>query len=180
MIDGAGLHPQDRTFVGGQSRSGKSELINVLLSLLRGQWLLVDTKPEFEIAGVEPARDPGEIDFGERVIHYVASATGGPDEIDEVFERCWKAPGRRTVGVHELGDACDFRAQRAGKWVNAYISKGGAHGKGFIGGSQRPVDIPVRALSEAQHVFYVVPRLVRNDDHKAMSEPMAIDAGALE
>jgi hypothetical protein len=174
-----GLRYNDRVFVGGQSRSGKSEMINLLLSLLRGQWVLLDTKPEFAIDGVEPIRSPADIDFGERIIHYVPSPTGGPEELDEVFERCFRAAGHRTVGVHELADACDYRAQKAGKWVNAYISKGGAKGKGFIGGSQRPVDIPVRALAEAQHLFYFVPRLVRKTDHAAMAEPMAIDADQL-
>jgi hypothetical protein len=175
-----GLLPQDRVFVAGQSRSGKSELLNFLLSMLRGQWLLLDTKPEFAIPDVEPIRDPAEIDFREPIIHYVPSATGGAAEVDEVFERCYKAPGRRTVGIHELADAGDYNAHKVGKWTNAYVSKGGALGKGLYAGSQLPVHIPVRARTEAQHAFYFVPRLVRKSDHAAMAEPMSMSADELE
>jgi hypothetical protein len=174
-----GLRYNDRVFVGGRSRSGKSELINLFLSSLRGQWVLIDSKPEFAIPDVEPVRSADELDFSERIIHYVPSATAGPDEFDAVFERCYRAAGHRTVALHELGDACDYRAQKVGRWVNAYISKGGAKGKGFIGGSQRPVDIPVRAYSEAEHIFYVVPRLVRDSDHKTLAGPIPLSPDEL-
>jgi hypothetical protein len=174
-----GLLYHDRVFVGGQTRSGKSELLNVLFSSVATQRVLIDTKREFAIADVEPVETPDAIDWQERTIHYRTSHTGGLDEIDELFRQCL---GRRRLVVcaHELSDLCDYQPNRTPAWVNAYISKGGAHGNGLLAGSQRPVQVPSRALTEAQHVFYVVPRLSRKSDHVAMAEPMSIEADALD
>jgi hypothetical protein len=173
-----GLLYHDRVFVAGQTRSGKSELLNVLFSELRVQRVLVDTKGEFAIPDVEPVSDPAAIDWREQTIHYRTTVTGALDEVDELFQACL---GRRrlTVCCHELADLCDFQPNRTPPWLNAYISKGGAHGCGFFAGSQRPVQVPSRALTEAQHVFYVVPRLTRRSDHAALAEPMATDERAL-
>jgi hypothetical protein len=179
MSDAPGLLYNDRVFVAGQTRSGKSELLNVLFSELQVQKVLIDTKGEFAIDDVEPVEDPAAIDWREPVIHYRTSPAGDLGEIDELFQACM---GRRrlTVCCHELSDLCDYSAQRTPRWVNAYISKGGAHGLGFYAGSQRPANVPMRAKTEAQHVFYVVPRLTEDRDHDAMAAPMGIDARALD
>jgi hypothetical protein len=176
--DLGGLAFHDRVFVAGQTRSGKSELLNVLFSMLNGQRLLLDTKPEFAIADVEPVSDPAAIDWGQQTIHYVPTATGGPAEIDELFKACHHRR-RLTVCCHELADLCDFQPNRTPAWLNAYISKGGALGNGFYCGSQRPVQVPTRALTEAQHVFHVVPRLTRRSDVQAVAEPMGLEPDEL-
>lgn len=157
-----GIEYRQRVFVVGQTRSGKSELLNHLFSEVRCQRLLLDTKGgEWTIEGVEPVSDPDAIDWREPIIHYV-TPTDDLDEIERLFSICCR---RRNlcVCVHELGDLCGFNANRTPPSVSAFISKGGAHGRGLFAGSQRPVEMPVRASSEAQHVFVMTPRMMDRD-----------------
>lgn len=162
----------DRALIIGSTGSGKSELINLYFAGMRTQRLLVDTKDEFQIAGVEPATDVGDLDWSERTLHYRAGPTAGPDEFDQLFERCYH---RRNlvVAIHELGDICEFQPNRTPRWFNAYLSKGRARGNGLLAGTQRPVQIPTRARSESDHVYMVGERLLIPSDHQAVAEAMA-------
>lgn len=158
---------RERVFVAGQTRSGKSEFLNHLFTAIRCQKLLLDTKGgEWEIDGVERARAVEEIDWSQPVIHFVTQ-TDDPEEIDELFSVIRR---RRHLNVccHELGDLCAFNTNRTPPNVSAYLSKGGAHGLGLMGGSQRPVEMPSRARTEAQHVFVFAPAL-GDDDLKAIA-----------
>lgn len=168
----AGVLYNDRVFIAGQTRSGKSELINRLFETIRGQRLLVDTKDEFAIDGVERVRSADAIDWEQPVIHYV-DAHGGAGEFDELFAACLNRR-RLTVFVHELADLCEHSPNRTGRHVRAYITKGGAHGLGLIGGSQRPVNVPSAAVTEAQHVFCFVPKFTRRGDLQQVADPAGI------
>lgn len=157
-----GITYNDRVLVLGQTGSGKSELLNHLFTALKCQRVLLDTKGgEWAVPGVEPARAVEEIDWTQPIIHFITQ-TDDPMEVDGIFE---VARRRRhlSICVHEMCDLCNYSAQKTPPNVSAYLSKGRAHGLGLMGGSQRPVEMPVRGRSEVQHVFIVVPRLGRED-----------------
>lgn len=168
----------DRALFLGSTGSGKSEVINWLFAGLQCQRVLIDTKPEFEIAGVEPVHDVGEIDWKQRTIHYVTSPIADPAEFDELFRVLY---GRRNLVtcVHELADVCDFQPNKTPKWFNAYLSKGRGRGLGLYMGSQRPVGVPVRARSENEHVFMIGERFMVPDDHKTVADAMGREARGL-
>jgi hypothetical protein len=161
-----GIRYNDRALVLGQTGSGKSELLNHQFSAIRCQKLLLDTKEEWTIPGLEQTSAVEAIDWSAPVIHYVP-ATSRREEIDELFQVCY---GRRhlVVCVHELADLCEYEASRTPQFVKDYYSKGRAHGLGLLGASQRPFEMPKRAKTEAQHVFVVVPRL-DEDDHNTIA-----------
>jgi hypothetical protein len=174
-----GIDYNQRVFVAGQNRSGKSEFVNLVFSGFRCQRFLLDTKGgEWSIPGVEPTADVGSIDWRQPIIHYVTQ-TSEVDEIDEVF--CELNHRRNiVVCVHELGDLCGHSTNRTPASVNRYYSQGGAWGRGIVGASQLPVDMPKRAKTEAQHVVVFVPALTE-DDLKTIARMLSnIDAGELK
>jgi hypothetical protein len=161
----SGLRYHERAFVGGPSEAGKSEFLNVCFSQFRCQRLLYDSKGhEWEIPGVEPVFDPMEIDWRQPIIHYVTTTTE-VGEVDEVFSQ---AERRRdlVVCVHELGDLCEYTTNKTPGSVNRYLAQGGAKGRGFLGGSQEPVDMPKRAKKEVNRLYVFTPPM--DDDHLAV------------
>lgn len=161
------LRYNDRAVLVGSTGSGKSELLNLLAMQPRCQRLLLDTKQEFSVAGVKPARSVTEIDWRQPLVHYV-DRTGEVAEFEELFAACFR---RRHLVVicHELSDLCEYQAGRTPTSVNAYLSKGRAHGLGLLGGTQRPVNMPVRARTEVEHVFLFPPRL-SPQDHDSVAD----------
>lgn len=163
----SGIGYNERVFVVGPTGSGKSTLLNHQFSGFACQRLLVDTKDEWELVGPEdeiivPVRDPAKIDWRQPLIHYRDNG-GGVDEFEELFARIHR---RRhiVVCVHELADLCDDQPGKAPPSFRAFVRKGRAHGQGLLGGTQRPVGMPRVARSEAQHIFYVLPRLDPEDE----------------
>lgn len=178
----------DRVLALGFTGSGKSELLNVMFSQLRTQKLLVDSKHEFAIRDtraehdetraadelpqlLEPVHDPGAIDWTQPVIHY-RPATTTAAEYDELFEACFRRD--LVVCVHELADVCEENPNRAPRHFSRYCAQGRARGLGLLAGSQRPVNMPKRALTEAQHFYYFVPPLTA-DDHDLVARHMGQD-----
>jgi energy-coupling factor transporter ATP-binding protein EcfA2 len=162
-----GIRFTDRVLVLGQNGSGKSVLINYVMSTgYRCQRFLVDTKDEFVVPGVTPARRLSEIDWDAPVIHYIDDR-GDLREYNRLFALLMKRRAGRNpelrgryglvVCVHELNDLCGDNPSATPQWVNAYIRKGRAHGLGLLAGSQRPVNMPKSARTEAQHVFAFAP-----------------------
>jgi hypothetical protein len=160
----------DRALFVGSTGSGKSELINWLFAGMRCQRLLLDSKDEFAVPGVDPVRDVDAIDWSQRTVHFATAPTAGPDDYDAVFRACYHRHNL-VVAVHELADVCDFTPNRTPRWFNAYVSKGRARGLGLLAGTQRPVQIPVRARTENEHVFMVGEQLM-GDDHAAVASAM--------
>lgn len=163
-----GILYHQRILALGNTRSGKSELLNHLFTTIRCQKVLLDTKGgEWAVPGVEPVRSAEAIDWTQPVIHFITQSDD-PMEIDPLFKI---ARYRRhlSICVHEMTDLCNYSAQRTPPNVSAYLSKGGANGLGLLGASQRPVEMPVRGKTEVQHVFVVVPRMTANDV-KAIAE----------
>jgi energy-coupling factor transporter ATP-binding protein EcfA2 len=161
-----GIAWNDRVLVLGYTGSGKSAFLDHLFGLFRVQRLLLDTKDEFSIAGVEPVRDVEAIDWRQPVIHYI-DRTGEVAEYDELFEVCFT---RRhlIVRVDELADVCEHQPNRTPRGFRKIANKGRAHGLGLLGASQRPYVIPTAARTEAQHVFIFGPRL-DVEDHRSMA-----------
>jgi energy-coupling factor transporter ATP-binding protein EcfA2 len=157
----------DRVLVLGSSQSGKSELLNLLFSQMRGgaQRVLVDTKGEFAIAGVEAASDVEAIDWSAPIVHYQPSV-GDMGEMQDLFAAVF-ARRRIVAFVHEASDVCDFSAGKTPPAFNAICSKGAALGVGLYCGSQRPFEIPSRAKSEPLHVYIFAPRFLLEQDLKA-------------
>jgi hypothetical protein len=148
----------ERTFVAGPTESGKSELINLLFSQFRCQKMLYDSKGhEWSIPGVEPVSDPAGIDWTQPIIHYVTTTTDVA-EVDEVFSQAEQRHDLVVV-VHELGDLCNYTTNLTPASVNRYLAQGGAKGRGFVGASQEPVDMPKRAKKEINHAFTMAPAM---------------------
>lgn len=147
------LRHNDRIFVLGYTGSGKSELISYLMQQFVGgpQIFLLDTKPEFSVPGVTPISDPRDIDWDQPLVHvqYEAPTVA---EIDRFF-RAVRQRRRALVVVHELSDLCEYDANKAPAVVSGYASKGRVFGLGLIGGTQRPVGVPKRVFTDADHVF---------------------------
>ncbi|HEU4656856.1 MAG TPA: hypothetical protein VFR97_05005 [Capillimicrobium sp.] len=157
----------DRTVCIGSTGSGKSELLNVQFSALRCQRVLYDSKDEFAIDGVTPVHDVDAIDWRQRTIHFVPG-----DDVLGAARDLFAALNRRSnvvVAVHELSDLCEYRPNATPPSVHRYFRQGRAHGRGLLGGSQRPVQMPTSAATEADHVFIFVPRLAPRD-HDAVAE----------
>lgn len=157
-----GIEYNQRVFVAGQTRSGKSEFLNLLFSQFRCQRFLLDTKGgEWRVPNVEPTTDAAEIDWREPIIHFVTQTS----EVEEIEELFGALNGRRDLVacVHELGDLCGHSTNRTPPAVNRYLAQGGAWGRGLLGASQLPVDMPKRAKTEVQHIFTFAPPLGRDD-----------------
>jgi energy-coupling factor transporter ATP-binding protein EcfA2 len=168
----------NRVLVIGPTRSGKSELLNVLASGLRNQWALVDPKDEFEIAGVPKVYDVDELDFAEqRILHWVPGMNG--DEWESFFRRVnalkhAAPPGRFTAVVHEAGFSCEFRPNKVGPQHNTFLSQGEAWGLGGWYASQRPACLPTFATSEPTVTVAFAEKLARDDDHKTLAAAMSL------
>jgi hypothetical protein len=151
-----GVNYNERVLVVGPTESGKSELLNVLFSQFQCQRLLVDTKGhEWTIEGVEPVSDPAMIDWSQPIVHYVTAGTELA-EITELFDVCCRRLDI-VVCVHELNDLSGYSTNKTPEAVNRYLSQGGANGRGLLGGTQIPVDMPKRARSEVQHLYTLAP-----------------------
>ena len=83
-----------------------------------------------------------------------------------------------VVCVHELADLCENNANRTPAAVKRYLKKGRASGRGLLGASQRPVEMPTAAKSEVQHLFVMVPPVLL-DDLAAISPMMGMSAAEL-
>lgn len=162
----SGVRWHERVFVAGYTGSGKSGLVNHLFSQLRNQRLLLDTKPEFTVDGVEPVYAVDEIDWQQPIIHFIE-----PDQDLEVIDELFYACSRRrnlTIAVHELADLCADQPNRTPRYVKRWLRAGNIFGNGLIGASQRPVCMPTQARTEAQHVFAMVPAL-DPEDHRIVA-----------
>jgi hypothetical protein len=163
------IRSNDRTLVLGFTQSGKSELVNHLLSGLRCQRVIVDTKNEWTVAGVEPVTDPAAIDWRAPVIHAVIEP-GDLDACDRLFRDAYQRPYPVVVAAHELADLCDYQPNRTPAGLRRYLSMGATGGKGLLGASQRPVEMPKRGRTEADHIFMFVPKV--DDDDLAEAAKM--------
>lgn len=162
-----------RLYAFAYSRSGKSEILNVIFSGIACQRILIDTKPEFAIDGVEPVHDVSQIDWREQTIHYKALPGSDCSQYEDLFEALLTIPGAMTVCVHEIQDLVDYQPQKAGRFLRGYMAKGGALGKGLIAASQRPRLIPSAAISEATHLLILPPQLARKEDMVTAAEVLS-------
>lgn len=164
----SGVRWHERAFFAGPTESGKSELLNYVLSGMRCQKLLWDSKGhEWSVPGIEPVSDPAAIDWTQEWVHYV-TATTEVAEVEEVFAQIMPeggvgayVRGDLVIAVHELGDLCEYKTNACPRSVNRVLAQGGHHGIGFLGASQEPVDIPKRAKKEINHAFFMTPRMSR-------------------
>lgn len=151
----------DRSLVLGPTGSGKSTLLNAQTSAFRCQRAVFDSKDEWSVRGVEPvAGDVDRIDWRQPIVHFIPG-----DDIRGDTQRFFTAAFQRThviVAVHELADLCEYNANATPPAVSRYLRQGRAHGRGLLGSSQRPVEMPKSARTEAEHVF-VFPGLDPDD-----------------
>lgn len=158
-----GIRYHHRVFVAGAAGGGKSELLNHIATRFRCQEILLDTKDEWTIPGVQPVHSVRAIDWNQRLIHLIVDVDGGGD-IDEIallFRIAWhrkvgRAQGKRyglVIIVHELGDICDDTPGRTPSSFTTYVKKGDAHGLGLLAGTQRPVNVPKIARTQSEHIM---------------------------
>jgi hypothetical protein len=183
-----GISWRDRVIVFGQTGSGKSVLLNHLFAGYRCQRVLLDTKDEFRIDGVEPTTRVESIDWTQPVIHYIDDR-GDLREYDKLFKafiqrRQGRVPGPRNYGlkvcVHEAGDLCGDNPGRTPQWVSAYTRKGRAHGQGMDAGSQRPVNLPKVMRTETQHVFVMAKGEFDPDDYPVIAQVVGVPEATLK
>jgi hypothetical protein len=167
-----------RTLVLGKTRSGKSELLNAQFAQLRCQRVVYDSKSEWVVRGAPAAESVDAVDWRAPVIHFVPGEDVRGDA-EQFFRAAFSRPNPLVVCVHELADLCEYRAQATAGSVHRYIRQGGAHGKGLLAASQRPVEMPVSARSEPEHVFLFVPGLQR-DDMESVAAMMHLSVNELE
>jgi len=160
-----------RTLCLGPTGSGKSELLNAQLSAFRVQRVVYDSKDEFSVAGAELVREVDAIDWRAPIIHFVPGEDVRGDA-QAFFAAAFRQPRPLLVAVHELADLCEYRAHATPPAVNRYIRQGRAHGKGLLGASQRPVEMPVSARSEPEHVFLFTTPPLAPDDMDAVARMM--------
>lgn len=160
-----------RTLCLGPTGSGKSELLNAQLSAFRVQRVVYDSKDEFSVAGAELVRDVAAIDWRAPLIHFVPGEDVRGDA-QAFFAAAFRQPRALLVAVHELADLCEYRAHATPPAVNRYIRQGRAHGKGLLGASQRPVEMPVSARSEPEHIFAFTTPPLAPDDLDAVARMM--------
>ncbi|MFL5910776.1 MAG: hypothetical protein ACJ768_09450 [Gaiellaceae bacterium] len=183
-----GIYYQDRVLVLASTGGGKSTLLNVLFSTAyRCQRFLLDTKDEWRIDGVPPVTKLADIDWTQPVIHYVDD-TGTKDDHDRLFKtllarRQGRVPGPKRYGlvvcVHELADLCGDNPGSTPVNVSGYLRKGRAHGQGLLGASQRPVNLPKAAKTEAQHYFVMAGELDA-DDRQVIAKALRLTESQLD
>jgi hypothetical protein len=182
-----GIYYQDRVLVLASTGGGKSTLLNFLFSTAyRCQRFLLDTKDEWRIDGVEPVSRLERIDWEQPVVHYIDDR-GDKTEYERLFKaliarRQGRVPGPRRYGlvvcVHELADLCGDAPGATPPAVSAYLRKGRAHGQGLLGASQRPVNLPKAAKTEAQH-YFVMCADMDADDAATIAKALRITEGEL-
>lgn len=170
------IEPTDRMFIAGQTGSGKS----TVGSLVAARWsrvLVYDPKvdpvaaiPNATIAyGYKAARAalPGRVVYRPlpREKHDV------PGIMDDLA-RVVYLHGAHGLVIHELGDLA-LTDRELGPFVSACWRQGRSRRVPVVALSQRPVNVPLMALSEASHVlaFYLKHRA----DRERMAEFMGPD-----
>lgn len=163
----------DRAVAIGFTQSGKSELINIPFSGFRCQRALVDYKREFALPEVSPVYDPDQLDWSQPLIHFRPHPGRGPEQFEEFFQAAMELTGPLVVACHEIGALINYRPQAAGPYLTAYFTQGAALGKGALMATQRPKNVPVFCLTEADHHFVTVPQLTRDDDLQTVADAMS-------
>lgn len=151
----------DRVLIIGKNQSGKTILARHLATQFTGSRLTFIDPKEGELSlGVDPAREPEELDLEAPVSHYVPS-TLEDAEYEELFDRLWWSRGPRVIWLDEA-----FGPTRAGwapKGLRHIVQQGTKHDLGLIACAQRPVNIEATLRTEAEHVFLFVPALTMLD-----------------
>jgi hypothetical protein len=166
------IAPNDRVIILGRSGTGKTVLAQKLLLLVRNA-IIVDTK----------MNDPGWDAVGEEVLARKIYKTGAgrwwwkpsdefladEDNAEQFFAWCYRRNGRRVVYLDELLDVAP-RANSFPVSLKLLATRGRSAGVGLWSTTQRPVDVPKFALTEANHyfVFYL-----SDDDDQKTAQKMA-------
>lgn len=172
-----GINWHERLIVFGQTGAGKSEILNYQFSILRCQKVLLDTKPEFTIPGVQPVHSVDEIDWDQPIIHY----RDLDNDLEEYDRLAWMILRRRhcVLCCHEAADLCEDQPNKTGTNVRKLLRKGNIRGDGALLGSQRLVGMPRQVRTEAQHAIHMIPEL-DPDDHKIAAPIMGVSTHELQ
>lgn len=164
------LQPGQKVLIAGQNGSGKSVMATSLARAM-DRVLVYDPKgdPEAVIpnaAIVTTARDavralPGRVVYQPNALE----AADGVAKFDEIARRLIQAGGSCGVVVHELASL--GTAYAIGPWHRALITQGRSLQITVVEVTQRPRNVPIVALSEAQHL--VCFTLLNPDDRDVMA-----------
>lgn len=152
------LH-NDRVLIVGKTRSGKSVLsLHIARQFTGCRFTFIDPKNAYQAGqvnlGVEPARNPEELDLAAPVSHYVPTFLS-QGEYEEVFDLLWRARGPRVILLDEAYGPTDRGiCPRSLRYI---VQQGAAHDIALLANTQRPVNIEPTLRTEAEHVLIFVP-----------------------
>jgi DNA helicase HerA-like ATPase len=163
------IRSNERVFIAGQSRSGKSYLARSILRQF-SRLIVLDSKGDLGDWGLEEASDGGwkRLEKGQAARLRVSKPVGAPQQywIDAMV-RAYEA-GNDVIYIDEVSQI--FRTPDPPDVVWDIWQRGGVFGVGGFAASQRPSSIPLIMMSEANHFFMFRLNLLR--DRKRMAEFM--------
>lgn len=172
----SGVRFHDRVFIQGKTGSGKTVLAKHLFEQMKGcRRTAIDPKGRLQL-GVQAATSPSSLDLAAPVSHFIPSSLDD-DEYDDVFRRLWVAGGPRVIWIDESYGPT--RAGYAPHFLRRIVQQGREVEIGLIACSQRPVNVEVTLVSEADHVFMFVPHPPRKD-LQTLADNIGIEAAHLQ
>lgn len=169
---------EERVFVVGMTRSGKSTLTKKLFLSTPAPRLVVDPNDSSLTASVV---SPGGTFSDPRRVPDVATARFVPtdpddrDAYDALFERAFRRYPNYYVWVDEAGQVAP--ASGYPKALNRYVVQGAKRSLGFIGCHTRPREVLRNLISQSSHLF--VFYLPNPDDRRHIAEIAGVPADDL-
>ncbi len=167
---------QQRVVAVGMNRSGKSEILRYLWSQLRCRRVLVDPKGEWQVAGAPLHRlqaqdeataraEVAALPWAEPIVHVRPAWHGSGNrqaraQLQALYARIALLPGACCTWTDEGYGVSSSNWCPPG--LSEILVAGAARGHGHLAAFQRPRNVAVELLSEADHLF-VVPPLTGDD-----------------
>jgi hypothetical protein len=157
----ARIAPNQRVVAVGMTRSGKSELLRYLFSVMRTRRVLVDPKGEWRVPGVTCHALTAEtkegaveqvkaIDWSQPIVH-VHPTWQGWEQLAALYGAIGRLPWPVVVWTDEAYGVSS--AQRRPPGLIQLQVAGGGRGHGQLIATQRPRNIARELLTESEHIF---------------------------
>lgn len=170
------IKANERVFIAGQTGTGKTYLASEMLKDVN-RLVVIDTKGElkeqFNISASKKNRR--EFERGGNARLQIIPPLLSSNEIEPYFDSLFMYlyDMRNFILYIDEVFGITSSAQTVPKYLNAILTRGRSKGIGLFCAVQRPKNIPLVFLSEAQHYFCF--RLTLDGDRQRMSEFMGED-----